>query len=307
MNQQYPNLSIRILCGLFGKTRLAYYDHKKREKRMDQIHLIVLEMVSIIREDMPRLGSKKLFHLISPTLHRQDVKLGRDALHELLKTYGLTVKKKRVYPRTTWSDHWLRKYPNLIKGFVPLKPHELWVSDITYIRLKDDFCYLSLITDAYSHKIVGYFLSDSLANEGSLNALKIAIEQLPKDTDINLFHHSDRGVQYCSFEYVQLLVNNGIKISMTENGDPKENAIAERVNGILKVELGMGKEFSSINQAKIALEKEIETYNDKRPHLSCNMLTPNEAHKMSGKLDKKWKNYYDRKMNEIKVEENEFV
>jgi transposase InsO family protein len=295
MNQQYKTLSIRVLCELFGKTRLAYYDHKKRESRQDNIHLVTLELVTIIREDMPRLGSKKLHYLINPTLQRQGIKMGRDALHELLRVYGMTVKKRRYYPRTTWSEHWLRKYPNLIENFIPLNPNELWVSDITYIRLQNDFAYLSLITDVYSHKIVGYYLCDTLKAIGSINALQMALENL-SETD-KLIHHSDRGIQYCSYDYTDLRSGRNIKISMTENGDPRENAIAERANGILKVELGLGKTFINIILARKAVVKEISTYNSKRPHMSCNMLTPEQAHQMSGKLEKKWKNYYKSKIN----------
>lgn len=295
MNQHYPELGIRVLCELFGKNRLAYYDHRKREAKKDQVHLIVLELVSMIREDMPRIGSRKLYHLIAPTLEREGIKIGRDGLHELLKVYGLMVKKRRFYPKTTWSEHWLKKYPNLIKGVVPEQPHELWVSDITYIRLKDDFCYLSLITDAYSHKIIGAVISDSLKNSGSIEALKTAISQLPENGNNKLIHHSDRGVQYCSYEYVGLLEECDIQISMTEDGNPRENAIAERVNGILKVEMGMGREFQNIKQARITLEKEIRIYNEKRPHMSIDFLTPEQAHRRTGILEKKWRNYFETK------------
>lgn len=297
MNQQYKTLSIHVLCGLFGKTRLAYYDHRKRELRYDQAYLIALELVEMIREDMPRIGSKKLHYLINPTLQRQGIKMGRDALHDLLKNYGMTVKKKRFYPRTTWSDHWLKKYPNLIKGLIPLKPNELWVSDITYIRLKNDFAYLSLITDVYSHKIVGYYLCDSLKAIGAINALQMAFKNLPDDA--KLIHHSDRGIQYCSFDYIDLLKHYNVNVSMTENGDPRENAVAERVNGILKVELGLGETFSNIILARKAVVKQIGVYNIKRPHMSCNLLTPEQAHKMTGKLKKKWKSYYKSKINEL--------
>jgi len=306
MRHQYENISIRILCELFGKTRLAYYDHKKRQLKTEEIHRVVLELVLIIREDMPRLGSKKIFHLISPTIKRHGIKMGRDALHELLKVNGMIVKKKRFYPRTTWSEHWLRKYPNIIKKITPLEPNMIWVSDITYIRLKGDFSYLSLITDVYSHKIVGYFLSDSLKTIGALKALKMALDKLPAN-NTKLIHHSDRGVQYCSYEYVDLLKSCNIKVSMTENGDPRENAIAERVNGILKVEMRLGLEFSDIEVAREQVDIEVEIYNNKRPHLSCNMLTPNEAHKKNGELKKKWKSYYKPKINEWNNEENEFV
>lgn len=288
MNQQYPKLSIRILCELFGKTRLAYYDHRKRELGREQNNLVVLELVAIIRSDMPRLGSKKLYYLIAPTLRRQGIKMGRDALHELLKENGLTVRKKRYYPRTTWSNHWMRKYPNLITDFFPQRPNELWVSDITYIRLRNDFAYLSIVTDAYSRKIVGYSLWETLENKGAIIALRMALDQL-EENEKGLIHHSDRGVQYCSYDYVDLLKERSVIISMTESGDPRENAIAERINGILKVELGMGKVFKNIAEARKVLVKEVGTYNRKRPHLSCNLLTPEQAHETTGRLERKWK------------------
>ena len=296
MNQQYKNLSVRILCELFGKSRLAYYDHQKREGRKEMVHHAVLELVTIIREDLPRLGSKKLYFLIKPTLEREQIKIGRDAFHEMLRKYGMTVKKKRFYPKTTWSEHWLKKYPNLIKGIKLDHPNQLWVSDITYIRIVDDFNYLSLITDAYSHRIVGYNLSESLSSTGALNALKMALTTLPENSIFQLIHHSDRGVQYCSSDYTGLVMSRGILISMTEDGDPRENAIAERVNGILKNEMRMGSVFKNRKQALEILHNQIEIYNSKRPHLSCNYLTPDQAHQSSGELKRRWTNYYKKKL-----------
>lgn len=296
MNQQYANLSVRELCELFGKTRLAYYDRQKRINRKETVHIAVLELVEQIRDDMPRLGSKKLYFLLQPTLEREQIKMGRDAFHDMLRNYGMMVKKKRFYPRTTWSEHWLRKYPNLIKGIKADRPNQLWVSDITYIRLENDFSYLSLITDAYSHKIIGYYLSSSLGSQGALNALKAALETLSEPEQMSLIHHSDRGVQYCSYDYTNLLAAYNIQISMTEDGDPRENAIAERINGILKVEMQMGKTFKTRKEASETLEKQVWLYNTKRPHLSCNYLTPDQAHNGTGELQRKWKNYYKKKV-----------
>ncbi len=224
MRIEYTGMSIRTLCELFGKTRLAYYDHNKREHIRYENHAVILELITIIRKDMPRIGTKKLYHMISPTLEREGIKMGRDLLHQLLIDHNLTVRVKRKYARTTWSDHWLRKYPNLIKGLIVDAPNQLWVSDITYIRLVNDFSYLSLITDAYSRKIVGYCLSRTLGREGTVSALVLALSNIPSNTE-GLIHHSDRGVQYCSSDYVDILVESNTQISMTENGDPRENAI----------------------------------------------------------------------------------
>ncbi len=190
---------------------------------------------------------------------------------------------------TTNSKHWMKKYPNLIRNMEVEQAEQLWVSDITYICIGEDFNYLSLITDAYSRKIIGYHLHVRLDNEGCLNALHMALAQRTKSG--LLIHHSDRGTQYCSKEYVEVLQKAGIAISMTEKGDPYENAIAERVNGILKTEFALGSVFASRDEAQQAVTKSIVLYNEVRPHLSCNYLTPEQAHLQKGKLEKKWKNY----------------
>jgi transposase InsO family protein len=189
----------------------------------------------------------------------------------------MLVKRRKKYTVTTHSKHWMKKYPNLISGFNFKKPNRLWVSDITYIPVADSYAYLSLITDAFSRKILGYCLFQSLSAEGSVKALEMALT----DSSTNfqgLIHHSDRGVQYCSKEYVDLLKTNSIRISMTENGDPYENALAERVNGILKDEWLSLERFDSFQQAKERINQVIKIYNEQRPHLSCGMKTPAKMH-----------------------------
>lgn len=216
--------------------------------------------------------------------------IGRDALFDLLSEHGLLVtKRKRKGSVTTFSRHRFKKYPNIIKEFIPIAPNQLWVSDITYIHLKEGFAYLSLITDAYSHKIVGFYLSKNLSANGPLKALRMALISNPIITD--LIHHSDRGVQYCCDDYVRLLNNNNIRISMTENGDPLENALAERVNGILKTEL-LEEVYCDFKAAQQAVAVACSTYNHLRPHGSIDNLKPFEAHQKSGELLKRWKNYY---------------
>jgi transposase InsO family protein len=221
--------------------------------------------------------------------------MGRDALFNLLSEQGLLIRKRKRCSITTNSNHWYRKYPNLIRGFVPYRSNQLWVSDITYIKIEKKHRYLFLLTDAYSKKILGYKLSDSLESSSAIVCLTMALKNVCKPI-LGLIHHSDRGIQYCSNVYVNLLQNYGIDISMTEQGDPLENPIAERVNGILKQEyiddhLQKNKVLEAYH-----LEAIIYKYNKKRPHLSCDMLTPNEAHLRKGKLAKRWKNYYKKEV-----------
>ncbi len=242
---------------------------------------------------MPRMGGRKLLHLIQPTLP-EDLYLGRDAFFDFLRENNLLIRRRRYRVRTTWSDHWLRKYPNLIRDFVPDGANQLWVSDITYVQTKEGFGYLSLITDAYSRKIIGWNLDCSLEAKHTVKALQMALKQLPKGVK-NLYHHSDRGVQYCCNDYVKLLSKHSLQISMTETGDPLENAIAERINGILKTEWINDISFESIQEAQKRLKQIIYVYNYRRPHDSIDRHTPAVAHSMSGEMKKHWRNYYNKK------------
>jgi len=251
---------------------------------------------------MPRLGGRKLYHLLQPRL-TEELSMGRDKFFDFLRDNGLLIRNKRVRVRTTYSNHWLRKYPNLIADYIPEQAHRLWVSDITYIETEEGFYYLSLISDGYSRKIIGWELGDSLEAIYSINALKMALHQLPR-WEKEVYHHSDRGVQYCCAEYVKILKKRHFLISMTENGDPRENAIAERVNGILKDEWIKGKVFKTKEEAKAEIGKIIRVYNQFRPHSSLDMLTPEKAHHQSGELKKHWKNYYKVKSNDSFVEPN---
>lgn len=251
------------------------------------------------RKDQKRIGTRKLLGLMQSFLKAHSFQIGRDALFNLLAEKGLLVtKRKRRGPITTLSKHRYKKYPNIIRDFIPIAPNQLWVSDITYIHLEDSFAYLSLITDAYSHKIVGFYLSKDLSAKGSLKALKMAISNNPNKS--RLIHHSDRGVQYCCDSYVNLLRDNEIKISMTENGDPRENAIAERLNGILKQEL-LEEVFPDFETARKDVAKACSIYNYLRPHGSIDNLKPADAHQQSGSIKKRWKNYYTRKESEVSM------
>jgi len=222
--------------------------------------------------------------------------MGRDAFFELLRDNGLLVRRKRYRVRTTFSSHRFRKYPDLRRDVVPERPNQLWVSDITYIRIKEDFAYLSLVTDAYSRKIIGFGVSHDLSTDNCLSALKMALST--RLTDQPLIHHSDRGTQYCSKAYTGLLSKKGIAISMTQSGNPRDNAIAERVNGILKMEL-LDKRFNNITIAYKAVKEAIHIYNTERPHSSLDMLTPDKAHLKTGPLKRRWRNYYPVREMEV--------
>lgn len=256
-----------------------------------------MQEVLRIRRIQKRIGTRKLLILMNDFMQQHIIQIGRDAFFDLLRKQGLLVRRrKRSKPQTTFSNHWLRKYPNLIVGFIPNAPNQLWVSDITYIHLDDGFAYLSLITDAYSRKIVGFYLCNDLSARGCVKALRMALRNNPVRD--GLIHHSDRGLQYCSSTYVKLLQDNHLQISMTQNGDPLENALAERVNGILKEEL-LEASYSSLAEAQQAVAMAISIYNHQRPHSSVDMLTPVIAHAKTGELKKHWKNYYKRKEVEV--------
>lgn len=251
---------------------------------------IIIRRVKEIRQQMPRIGTRKLHFLLTGTLRQHAISIGRNKLFDLLAEYGLLVRRrKRKRAVTTDSDHPLRKYPNLIRELQVLRPNHLWVSDITYISLVEGFCYLSLVTDAYSRKIVGYCLHPNLKKEGALNALQMALSTVPSKLEEPLIHHSDRGLQYCCAQYTTMLQQTSIDISMTEKGDPYENAIAERVNGILKSEFFLDRDFDDIATAQQAVANAINVYNNLRPHASCNYLTPEQAHLQRGRLTSKWK------------------
>jgi transposase InsO family protein len=274
---------INELCSLLGYSRQSYYQGKKCIQQKAYESDIIIEEVLRYRKLQKRLGTRKLYGEMRPFITAHGFQIGRDALFTLLSERGLLIKKrKRSGCITTFSRHRFKKYPNLIKDFIPIAPNQLWVSDITYIHLKQGFAYLSLITDAYSRKIVGFYLSRDLSAQGSLKALKMALTNNLNRT--GLIHHSDRGVQYCCNEYVNLLdTKHNIKISMTENGDPLENAIAERINGILKQEL-LEEEFANFEAAQKAVAIACSTYNHLRPHGSINNMKPVEAHQKTGKL-----------------------
>src|SRR6266542_1230363 len=286
--QMYGTFGVRYFCALFGKSRQAYYEQMNRGDDQGLKDTLVLKLVGEIRNDLPRSGTTKLHFMLEGAFKEHGIKMGRDALYELLEQHGLLIRQRRRRPYTTDSNHPYKKYLNLIRDLQLTAPGQLWVSDITYIRLVDGFAYLSIITDAYSHKIVGYKLHPTLQSKGAIDALLMAQKDIKKKD--GLIHHSDRGIQYCCTGYVTMIEHLGIRLSMTEKGDPYENAIAERVNGILKIEFLLEQTFPSLEEAGQAVAVAIQKYNHLRPHLSCDKMTPVMAHEKNGLLKKHWKN-----------------
>ncbi|WP_420575372.1 IS3 family transposase [Ekhidna sp.] len=268
------------LCQLLGFSRQAYYKGHQRSTDRAAFYTIVAELVTEIRARVgnQRLGSRKLLPLLNEQLSKQGMSVGRDQLFDIMDSYGLKVRRRyRRKPRTTDSTHGFRRYPNLVKSVDIKHSEHVWVSDITYVKVKDRFMYLNLITDAHSRKIMGYRLHEDLSVEGSLKALLMAIgnREYPHR---KLIHHSDQGVQYCSHMYVNQLKTQGIAISMASKGSPHENALAERINGILKQEYDLCKAIDSEEKARQLVEVAVASYNTRRPHLSLQGQTPEQAH-----------------------------
>ena len=269
--------SISEICVIFDLTRDAYYKYQKRLKKREAVAQKVVELVKEERKDQPRVGARKLYEALHSLFILENLKVGRDKLFDILREHEMLVKRKKASCKTTDSYHRFHKYNNLVKDMAVTAPNQVWVSDITYIRTVSGFCYLALITDMYSRKIVGYDISDSLELAGCLRALKRALRTARPA--VGLVHHSDRGIQYCSNQYVNELKKRKIKISMTEENHCYENAMAERVNGILKDEFYLDQCFFSTGHACIAAKNAIDIYNSKRLHLSLGYKTPDYVFK----------------------------
>ena len=292
MKMQNCSRGLRGFCRLLGYSPQAYYQYQKISGKRSLEEDLLIQQVLYHRTFQPRLGGRKLHEMMEPFMEGHDMYIGRDQLFDLLRENDLLiVKRRRSQPQTTDSNHWMKKYPDLIKDIRLSRADELWVSDITYIRLrKKKFAYLSLITDAYSRKIVGFCMNIDLSANGPLMALEMALKG--RASDEPLIHHSDRGSQYCGDDYVTLLKSNTINISMTQSGNPRDNAIAERVNGILKQEL-LEDAYSNINQAQCSAEIAIDIYNRVRPHSSVDMMTPEKAHTQTGPIKRRWKGLFN--------------
>jgi transposase InsO family protein len=286
---------IRQLQGLFGFTRQAYYQAFQRQTKEQVQETQIVDMVTNIRKAQPRLGGRKLYLLLEQEMKQKGIKIGRDAFFDILAANKLLVRRRKRKVMTTFSKHRFRKYPNLIRELIITRPNQVWVSDITYWLTQAGYLYISLVTDAYSRRIMGYEVAQSLEAIHSCHALQMALQTINKQVGKELIHHSDRGLQYCSNEYTKLLDSFDIAISMTENSDPLENAIAERVNGILKQEYLNHQPVTTIHQARSVLETAVFLYNYKRPHSSCDMLFPQQAHQRQGSIKRRWKNYYRKK------------
>jgi transposase InsO family protein len=286
-------------------SRQGYYQVLERSLQGKQTHQKIVELVIKVRKRHKRMGGKKLHRKLSPKFKELAVKCGRDKFFDLLRQEKLLVKYQKRFVKTTQSKHMFYKYPNLIQDIEITRSEQVFVSDITYIRTNKGFMYLFLITDAYSKQIMGWELSDTLKTINAVKALKMALNNR-RYPDRELIHHSDRGFQYCNPLYIEVLDKNNIKISMTTRYDPYENAVAERVNGILKTEYEIGDGFIGEKDARREIKYAIWLYNTDRPHLSCQGMVPVEAHIRENYRLKKWSKQFPSKVNSLDGKNNIF-
>ena len=295
--RRYP---VNRLCALAGVTRQAFYkrDEDALLARL-AIEQFVVQFVLEVRAKDPKLGMDKLWRMYSGRFP-EEYRVGRDVFRSIMHERGLHLRRRPRATRTTDSRHNLPTYPNLVKSVIPTRPNHIWVSDITYIEIQDPdspqgyrFVFLTIVMDAYSKRILGWYVAPTLEAAYSIKALEMAVKTLPEGFEDTLIHHSDRGTQYASTAYIKVLNDNHIVPSMTEDGNPKDNAMAERINNTVKNELLHGKTFTSIKQVTDAVRKAVRFYNEERPHSSIDMLTPNQAHQMEGELKKHWHSYRD--------------
>lgn len=269
-------------CQHWGVSRQAYYQGLTRGRERECRNQHVVEQVRAVRRVQPRLGTRKLLHVLREPLAEHGVRLGRDALFEVLRQARLLVVARRAYHKTTNSHHRFRRHPNLLKEGPQQHRadgcEQIWVADITYLPTDNACVYLSLITDAWSRRIVGHHVHDSLHARQVSQAFKMALRS--RQTEQTLIHHSDRGIQYCSDEYQRLHMRHGVRCSMTDGYDCYQNALAERVNGILKNEFLLHRP-ANLEQARRMVDESVRIYNQQRPHLSLKMKTPDEVHRAS--------------------------
>lgn len=284
-------MSINAACKLLGYARSTFFEVRQngisRKEKDEIIEEFVLEKVREIRKEQKRIGGRKMYYMICKYEEKKLYKFGRKKFFEILKKHKLLVKKRKKRAITTDSKLWRGQYPDLVKELIPSRPEQVWVADITYFRTKNGFIYGHLLTDGYSKKLVGFEVADNMKATSTLVALKMAINNRVYDEE--LIHHSDRGFQYLSRVYTDFLKKHKIKISVTQDGSPYDNAVAERINGILKDEFDFGGIFDTLEQAKELLKKVAKIYNDKRPHWSNSLLTPNEMHQQRKMKIKTWR------------------
>jgi transposase InsO family protein len=276
-------------------SRQSLYQWEWRSEDITVQQELILQQVRALRAVHPSMGTRKVLLMLLPFMLEHQIKIGRDALFDLLSTYKLLVRNRRRRIATTQSYHHFHKYANLTTNLQLTGINQLWVSDITYQKLSGgQWAYISFVSDAYSHKILGYQVAATLETVHCKDALQMALRSLQNKEGHFIIHHSDRGVQYCSQMYVQLLEQHHIAISMTQSGDPRENAIAERINGIIKEEYLNHHHFKTQQEVEEKLQQAVNLYNEHRPHMSCSMLTPAIVHQHNLPVTKQWKNYYEK-------------
>lgn len=296
LKERHRNRALGHLCSLFGFTRQSHYQHFWHQQDQGIESHLVVRQVRAIRDSHPRMGTRKLYELLEPFMLEHQIKMGRDALFDLLAGEGLLVRRRKRKVHTTMSYHRFHKYPNLIKDLEISGINQLWVSDITYWKIEGGNVYISFVTDAFSHKIVGYHVGQTLEVAESIQALGMALSGLGDGPESHAkpIHHSDRGIQYCSNQYVKLLNDNNMPISMTESGDPLDNSIAERINGIIKNEYLDCYQINDIHEAQQLLGQVVKLYNEERPHMSIGNNTPCRVHQTNQKTKRLWKNYWNK-------------
>ena len=301
--RRYP---VNRLCALAGVTRQAFYkrDEEALLARLAVEQFVVHYVLEVRRRD-PKIGMDKLWRMYSGKFP-VEYRVGRDVFRSILHERGLNLRHRPRATRTTDSRHNLPTYPNLVKSVIPTRPNQIWVSDITYIEIEDPtarlgyrFCFLTLVMDAYSKKILGWCVAPTLEAAYSIRALRMAVTTLPEGFDETLIHHSDRGTQYASTDYINVLRGSHIIPSMTENGNPKDNAMAERINSTIKNELLHGRRFGSLHQVEKAVRDAVWFYNGERPHSSIDWHTPDEAHGMEGEMIKHWTSYREKAIRNL--------
>jgi transposase InsO family protein len=299
-------VKITNLTELLGYSKQAYYKKIKTKETKDIQESLILDLIKNKRKLWKKGSGRNLYSALKKDFTRHKIKIGRDRFFDLLRENNLLIKKKQRRTRTTFSYHHFHKYPNLIRELELTRVNQVIVTDITYLYLRDtdSFAYLFLVTDLFSRKILGFNVSDNLSAKSGIKALRMALRNMSDTNDT--IHHSDRGIQYCSNKYTEILKRNNIRISMTENSDPLENAVAERINKTLKEEFTNDRQisFSNFNEAGTTMRQIINFYNDERPHRSLEMNTPNTAYLMNKVLKRKWKTYYRSVNKDIEIIDN---
>ena len=289
LRDRHPRVRVDELCGLFGYTRQAYYQGFRRGYESSAAIDQTLDTVEKIRKKHPKMGVRKLKVVLA---RDYGIDVGRDSLFDIMRNAGLLMRKRMRHRLTTFSGHGMRTYPNLIKEIVPSRPDEIWVTDITYLHVEGRHMYVFLVTDMYSRMVVGWKVADNMRDDNAIEALKMALRGMnPQYKEMPVIHHSDRGSQYCSLDYVKLMKKHSMEISMTEGGNPRENSVAERVNGIIKNEYLYPLQVS-ISGLHMRVHRAIHAYNAERPHLSLNMHTPEYVYRTGILTHRLWKNYY---------------